>query len=448
MALVGLRTREVRVLHVIAGLHPRFGGTSRVVVDVTDALSKQSHMSVTLLTQSRVKDETVAAASTDVHRVVALSRSRLALSAGLPLRAALKQIMIADSVRLIHNHGLWHPANHWAGTAGCRFGVPLVVQPHGMLEPWALYHKVWKKQIAMALFQRRDLECAKLLIATSTSEYLNFRRLGFRHPIAVIPHGVTMPLRSTPDVPPVAQAGRERVALFLSRVHPKKGLLNLVNAWANLTPKGWKLRIAGPDEGGHLQDVMRAVRGFGIADSVEYVGEVDGPSKSVVYRSADLFVLPSFSENFGVVVAEALAHGVPVITTRATPWSGLRDHGCGWWIEATVDALTDTLREALEKAPSDLRAMGDRGRQYAAEFTWSRVAQQTQDSYRWVLGEEQSQSGSFLLRLSRSMMLEADKLEGSLIAYHVCVVIQYCACAGLRHLRARARANAVTSLER
>jgi glycosyltransferase involved in cell wall biosynthesis len=377
----------VTVLHVVAGLHPRSGGTSRVVVDITDALTKQCHMAITLLTQSRVNDETVASASIGVRRVVAESRSRFAMLFGLPFRDTLNRIMSADPVGLIHNHGLWHPANHWAASAGRRYGVPLIIQPHGMLEPWALSHKVWKKRIAMALFQRLDLEAAKLLIATSTVEYLNLRKLAFRQPIAVIPHGVVMPSLSTPDVALPAPPGRERIALFLSRVHPKKGLLNLVNAWANLTPQGWKLRIVGPDEGGHLEDVMRAVQQFGIGDSVEYLGEVDGVRKSVVYQSADLFVLPSFSENFGVVVAEALAHGVPVITTRTTPWGGLLDHGCGWWIEPTVNALTETLREALDKDAASLRAMGKKGRAYAAEFDWAHIAQQTRDAYSWVLAQ-------------------------------------------------------------
>jgi glycosyltransferase involved in cell wall biosynthesis len=357
------------------------------VVDITDALTKQSHMAVILLTQSRLNDETVASASIEVRRVVAESRSRFAMIFGLPFRDKLNWIMSAEPVGLIHNHGLWHPVNHWAASAGCRYGIPLIIQPHGMLEPWALNHKVWKKRIAMALFQRLDLEAAKLLIATSTVEYLNLRKLGFCQPIAVIPHGVVMPSLSTPDVAMPAPPGRERIALFLSRIHPVKGLLNLVNAWANLTPQGWKLRIVGPDDVGHLEDVMRAVQQFGIGDSVEYLGKVDGVRKSVVYQSADLFVLPSFSENFGVVVAEALAHGVPVITTRTTPWGRLLDHGCGWWIEPTVNALTETLREALDKDAASLRAMGEKGRTYAAEFDWSHIAHQTQDAYSWVLGQ-------------------------------------------------------------
>ena len=376
---------EITVLHAIAGLHPRSGGTSRVVVDITDALTGLPDMAITLLTQSPLNNEILSSACVRVRRVIAESRSRFALTLGLPFRKILYQIIKDKRVALIHNHGLWLPVNYWAASAGHRYHIPLIIQPHGMLEPWALNHKAWKKKIAMVLFQRADLQAAKLLVATSNAEYENLRNLGLRQPIAVIPNGVVIDTPVELDATARLTSGRERIALFLSRVHPKKGLLNLVHAWANLNPHGWKLRIVGPDDGGHLQEVMGAVQRFGIRESVEYLGEVYGERKTVVYQNADLFILPSLSENFGVVVAEALAHGVPVITTRETPWKGLLDHGCGWWVDPTVDVLTETLQEAMNMDPASLLAMGEKGREYAREFDWSRIAQNTADVYRWVL---------------------------------------------------------------
>ena len=378
---------DVSVLHAIAGLHPHSGGTSRVVVDITDALARQPDMAITLLTQSLLNDETVLSACEKVRRIVVESRSRIAMKLSIPFRVAINRVIRAERVSLIHNHGLWMPVNYWAASAARLYRIPLIIQPHGMLEPWALNHKALKKKIAMVLFQRPDLEAAKLLVVTSNVEYENLRKLGLRQPIAVIPHGVVMAQPNILDVAARLTSGRERIALFLSRVHPVKGLLNLVNAWANLAPQGWKLRIVGPDEGGHLREVMGAVGKYGVSESVEYLGEVDGKQKSVVYQSADLFVLPSFSENFGVVVAEALAHGLPVITTRAAPWEGLVEHGCGWWIEPTVDALSETLREAMNMDPASRMAMGEKGREYAREFDWPHIAQQTINTYQWVLGQ-------------------------------------------------------------
>ena len=131
---------------------------------------------------------------------------------------------------------------------------------------------------------------------------------------------------------------------------------------------------------------MQRVRELGLENSVKYLGEVEDDEKVKLLETANLFVLPSFSENFGVVVAEAMAYGLPVITTRGTPWEGLLLHKCGWWVEPTVDGITAALREALSMESDSLRSMGDRGRKYAADFDWANIAQQTAEVYRWILG--------------------------------------------------------------
>lgn len=178
-----------------------------------------------------------------------------------------------------------------------------------------------------------------------------------------------------------------RVALFLSRVHPKKGLLELVRAWAQAAPQGWRLRIAGPDEGGHWAEVARELERLGLGAAVEYLGPVVGEAKAVLYRQADLFVLPTFSENFGLVVAEALTYGVPVITTRGAPWADLETYGCGWWIDTGVAPLVAALRQALALSDAERQAMGARGRDYVQRYDWDRIAAETLALYRWVLGQ-------------------------------------------------------------
>jgi glycosyltransferase involved in cell wall biosynthesis len=166
-----------------------------------------------------------------------------------------------------------------------------------------------------------------------------------------------------------------------------KGLLNLVNAWAQLAPVGWRLRIAGPDDVDHYNKVHALIRLLKVEDSIDYVGPVDGVAKSALYNGADVFVLPTFTENFGVVVAEALAHGVPVITTQGAPWADLEKFGCGWWVEIGVDPLMRALREATELTDLDRHTMGQRGRSYVRRYDWSGVANVTADVYRWLLGQ-------------------------------------------------------------
>ena len=281
---------------------------------------------------------------------------------------------------IVHDNGIWLPHNHWLAGWARRAGIPRVVSTRGMLEPWALRHKGWKKALAWPAYQRRDLVTAQLLHATSEAEGENLRRGELGVPVRVIANGVEVPA----DAPERRPEGDSiRTALFLGRIYPVKGLPNLLDAWARVRPQGWRLRIVGPDEGGHQAQLERQVRDAGLAQVVTFTGAVDGPAKSEAYGDADLFILPSHSESFGMAVAEALAHGVPVLTTTAVPWPALDPHGCGWRVSPTSGGLAEVLAAATALATSELQAMGLRGRRLVtSEFGWPRVARQFLDAYR------------------------------------------------------------------
>ena len=320
----------IRVLHCVGSLAPQSGGPARTVTALTDSLAAEGGCSVILLTQNLCNDAVVAAdPESHVDRRLACSRSKLALKAGWPLKHLLDTVIPKATPALLHDNGLWMPGNHHVAMAARKFRIPLVIHPRGMLEPWALHYKGWKKRLALWLYQRRDLETAALLFATAEQEAEGIRRLGLRQPIAVIPNGVKLAVSQPNGAFDERLHPGPRTALFLSRIHPIKGLLNLVEAWGRIRPANWRLCLAGPDEGGHLAVVMRRIRESGLETVVEYVGEVEGDTKAALFAKAELFVLPTFSENFGVVVAEALAYGVPVITTHGTPWQGLVTRGCG-----------------------------------------------------------------------------------------------------------------------
>ncbi len=284
---------------------------------------------------------------------------------------------------IIHDHGLWLRNNHKAAVIAFDHRVPRIVSPRGMLEPWARQHHATRKRIAWALYQRRDLKRADALHATSQQEAETLRDLGFAQPIAIVANGIvsrTDPLqRKPPD--------RERLALFLSRVHPKKGLFDLVEAWHHLRPQGWRVQIVGPDEGGHRAQVMRRVEELGLMRSFEFLEQVAGQTKEGLYKAADLFILPSYSENFGNVVGEALSFGLPVITTTATPWSALETHQCGWWIRPGVSSLVSALGIALSLSDADRWEMGSRGRKLVRDsLSWATIGLQMAEVYQWVLG--------------------------------------------------------------
>ena len=373
----------IAVVHCVPSLDPGHGGPSRTVVALADALARCPGVAVRLLSQHTGDVPTVPSGEPGVLRSVISSRSALAVALGLPLRGALGGGTARPT--LIHSHGVWHPANHWAALAARAWAVPLIIHPRGMLEPWAREQKAFKKRLALLLFQQADLDAACALVATSEMEYDNLRRFGLSQPVAVIPNGVDRAVGAT-LAPMRRVAERERIALFLSRVHPKKGVLELVQAWGLVAPVGWRLRIAGPDEGGHWGEVSRLVARLGLGSTIDYLGPLDDEAKASQYRAADLFVLPTFSENFGLVVAEALGHGVPVITTRGAPWAELETYRCGWWITTGVVPLAAALRTAMALTDDERRAMGERGRGYVQRFDWEASAAQTLALYRWVLG--------------------------------------------------------------
>ena len=129
---------------------------------------------------------------------------------------------------------------------------------------------------------------------------------------------------------------------------------------------------------------------MGLAASIQIEAPLDGEAKYEAYRAAHLFLLPTYSENFGVVVAEALAAGTPVITTHGTPWSEVVERACGWWIPVNVDALTAALTEAFGKSDRELASMGTRGAAWVADtFSWQTIAENTLKAYEWVLGGRQ-----------------------------------------------------------
>ncbi len=290
----------------------------------------------------------------------------------------------------IHFHGIWSPRLAIRLRRFLQTRKPCVVSPHGMLAPWALAHKRTKKTVAWALYQKRLLNQASLLHATSTAEADQFSKLGLQPPVAVIPWGIEPPDPEQITVVPGRnnESNAYRTALFVGRIYPVKGLPMFVEAWAKVRPSGWRVRLAGPDEAGHRAEIERQIRDAGLNGAFEFTGPLEGQAKENAFLNADLFILPTHSENFGMAIGEALARGLPVITTQGAPWGLLETEGCGWWTPITADGIAQALQEATSLSRDVLRKMGVKGRKVVAErFTWLGVADRFLETYGWLLGE-------------------------------------------------------------
>lgn len=297
---------------------------------------------------------------------------------------ALLKALYDASPDVIHSHGIWAFPSVAAYFWSRRTGKPYVMSIHGMLEPWALQQSRIKKTIARWIYEDRVINNATCLRATSPMEVESIRSAGFKSPVAMVPNGIDLPAKPTRDLRPASRSFRQ--ALFLSRLHPKKGLLNLVEAWRHVRPADWKLLIVGPDDCGYGRRIESAITAAGLNNEIRLAGPSWGTQRFDHYWSADLFILPSFSENFGLVIAEALACELPVITTRGLPWQELQEHRCGWWIDIGVEPLTEALRAATKLSDESRAQMGKRARELVAQnYTWELAGRKINEVYHWML---------------------------------------------------------------
>ncbi|HEY3911731.1 MAG TPA: glycosyltransferase [Stellaceae bacterium] len=378
-------TGRLRAVHVIAGLDPVYGGPSYSVPRLCQALAAAG-AETTLLSVAREKGgQRDGPCNGYRDRRFAWDYARIPILRGLRRSRGLSDALrdLALPANVIHDHGLWLLPNVAAGRAAARSSTPLVVSPRGMLAPAALAFSPMKKRAFWALLQGPAIRRAACLHATSEQEYEEIRGFGLTHPVAIIPNGIDLPGLPTR---PMTGPATERVVLALGRIHPKKGLVGLVHAWSKVEAgfPGWRLRVVGPPEVGHDDELRALAMRLNLA-RVSIEGPIYGDAKTAVYRDAGLFVLPTLNENFGLTVAEALAAGVPAISTKGAPWSGLENERCGWWIDHGIEPLATALAQAMALPREALKAMGTKGREWMLrDFSWDRVAHDMLGVYRWL----------------------------------------------------------------
>lgn len=304
----------------------------------------------------------------------------------------------AGDFDIVHIHSI----RHWPGLAARRHAMraklPLLISLHGALYPQTLQRSGLRKTVIHAMFENSTLRAARCLHATSAQEADVIRQFGCRNPIAMIPLGVNPAVSSAMTAMEEqhwlasrwTSLAKRRYLLFLGMLAPYKGLLRLLAAWSELAHEfpDWHLAIAGTGNDAFEQQLRAEVSKTALHQRVSFLGHLYGTEKDLVLRHASVLVLPSDRENFGLVVAEALSAGVPVIASRTAPWKILEQYACGWWIEPSVSALTSTLRDVMALAPAELAERGIRGRQMLQHrFDWSTTGSELTQVYKWLAGQ-------------------------------------------------------------
>lgn len=371
-----LQSARMKICHIVASLEARYGGPSKSVRRLA-ASSAALGNEVELLTSAPVPYATEMSGHLTVR-----TWQRGWPGAFCPVPGMADHLR-QSSCDVVHHHGLWLRTLHYARVKAARDRVPLVVSPRGMMNPWAWQRHRTRKAFAASFLHPGAMRAASGWHATSQEEAAEICARGFAQPVCVAPNGVDRP--DAADTAASLAFWRQRVpdsdtrpvALFYSRLHEKKRVIELIELWAKLAPRDWLLLVAGIPEQYSVDDLRQRVAQLGATEAIRVE---EGTHHPPPYALASLFLLPSRAENFGLVIAESMAHGVPVLVTDATPWSAVNTHAAGWCV--AWEDYADALKAAITEARDRLRERGARAREWVLrEFSWEKAAAQLGEFY-------------------------------------------------------------------
>lgn len=301
----------------------------------------------------------------------------------------LEKYFTINHFDLLQSESMWIPLSHNILRIAKRMNIPYIFVPRGSLEPWSLKQKWFKKKIAMLLYQKRDIQNADCILATADMEKNNLRSLGFTNPIAVVPNGIDIseyPCRNDEDKIDV-----KKQILFLSRIHPKKGIEILALAWKDICHefKDWNIVVAGNGDNKYISQLKKFIEKQGVSASMKIIPPLFGKEKYNLYKQSSVFILPTYSENFGMVIAEALSCGLPSITTKNAPWQILDKEKIGWWIDLSVGEIKNALIESMSMDSDELFEMGKKGSLVVNDkFYYLNIAKKISSLYEWILADK------------------------------------------------------------
>lgn len=378
----------MKVLHTIPSMSIGAGGPTTCTYTLLKGLIKSGIDTKVLTFEPGANDQLIS----EEHFIKTIKKpgeTRFGFSK--LFKTALKNY---SNVDLIHANYIWQYVTHASGTFARQNKIPFVLSTHGMLYPEALKKSKYVKKISLALYQRSDLDKASVIHATCKQEMEHIRAMGIKTPIAVISNPVEI---SGSAIPTISTPANKRIG-FIGRFEPIKNIENLIHAWA-LSLKNnsnCELVLIGDGTPEYKQSLVKLAESLDIRN-ILFPGFLSGNAKEEMFNSLAYLVLPSKSENFGMVVPEALIKGIPVIASKGTPWEELNTRKAGWWIEPGVEPLVESLKNAFQIEELERQEMGKNGRSLVEEsYSIESVSKQMIELYDWVLGKIDKPSFVFI----------------------------------------------------
>ncbi|MBS6268833.1 MAG: glycosyltransferase [Tannerella sp.] len=368
----------MKILHTISGLNISSGGPTSCTYNLIKGLRDEGIEADILTLMPRDDSDKIIADDSFIKALPNDARTPLVYSSNF--RRYLSSHIGYD---LYHANGLWTCPTHFTAEIAKKQYKPCVIAPHGMLYPQALQVSAWKKKIVSTVFQRKDLETASCLQATCMAELEHIRAFGLNNPVAVIPNGLviddSLEIRKT--------SNSVRRFAFVGRLNRIKNVDLLLSAWSKLGDKtrNCELLIIGDGDTAYKKELEEFATANKL-NNVRFLGFIMGKDLQKLVHSIDFQILPSKSENFGMVVPEALIQGVPVIASKGTPWSDLETFDCGWWVDNDIDTLISTLLIAINLSEQDRLGMGERGRTLVLRhYSIKSVSLRMKQLYEWLV---------------------------------------------------------------
>jgi glycosyltransferase involved in cell wall biosynthesis len=399
----------MKILHVIPSIAPLRGGPSQAVLEMVWALRQQG-VDATIVTTN---DQGEALLDVALHQWINYPVSAADNDQTVPVCIFPRFSAPIDAIQeftfsfalttwlfqhireydVIHIHAVFSYPSIIAMMLARIFRVPYIIRPLGSLAHWSLQQGSKKKQLYLRLISRELAETSGIHF-TSMQEQQEAASLNLASPSFILPHGTTFPavmpdaknqLRTWLNLPPA-----DPIILFLSRLHPKKGIEVLIQALEHLNKargdQCFQLVIAGSGSSEYEAEIDRCVARAGIQARTHRVGFVSGARKQLLLQGADLFALPSHSENFGIVVLEALGAGLPVLITPEVALADwVQTQQVGWVVPQEAEAIAQALQDFIQ-SPTVAQVMGERAIQTVrSQFTWQSVIRQLIDRYATII---------------------------------------------------------------
>ena len=370
----------MKICQIVSHIDEEASGPSYSVPMLCKSLSKKDNdvSLITLASRKIISDKIY-------HKHIEFSQSRLLSKLGISQQMNNWLKLNTKNFNLVHVHGLWMMPNIYPSRYTDKFKVPSILSPRGTMNKNALVYSKNKKKIMWMLLQKKALLKVDAFHATSEQEYEDIRSLGFKAPVAIIPNGVDLHndknIKSNNNI----KNNNVRKLLYIGRIHPKKGLDMAIDAWSSLEKDFpcWKFKIVGKGEKNYIQSLNHKIKSYKLKN-ISISGPLYGEEKYKEFRNSDLFILPTRSENFGMVVAEALSFKLPVITTIGAPWEGLKKNSAGWSAEINAQSIGNVLFQALSMNSDQLTAMGENGFNWVRkDYSWNAVGEKMNQFYTW-----------------------------------------------------------------